>query len=55
MQIAQWEATRDLTQYIVHIGMCDRCLGSRIDCDAFYASVEELDRPELKYIPDMES
>ena len=20
-----------------------------IDCDAFYASVEELDRPELKY------
>jgi hypothetical protein len=20
------------------------------DCDAFYASVEELDRPELKYV-----
>ena len=34
------EATRDLSQTIIHI-----------DCDAFYASVEELDRPELKEVP----
>lgn len=38
--LAQLEATRDLSQYIVHV-----------DCDAFYASVEELDNPELKNIP----
>ncbi|KAK3689916.1 hypothetical protein B0T22DRAFT_528672 [Podospora appendiculata] len=34
--IAQLEESRDLTQHIVHI-----------DCDAFYAAVELLDRPEL--------
>ncbi|KAI0428925.1 hypothetical protein F5Y09DRAFT_311829 [Xylaria sp. FL1042] len=38
--IAELEATRDLTQRIVHI-----------DCDAFYAAVEQLDRPELKDVP----
>ena len=38
--IAQLEVTRDLSQSIVHI-----------DCDAFYAAVEELDRPELKDVP----
>ncbi|KAI1806349.1 IMS-domain-containing protein [Daldinia bambusicola] len=38
--ITQLEATRDLTQYIVHV-----------DCDAFYAAVEQLDRPELKDVP----
>ncbi|THV47179.1 hypothetical protein BGAL_0329g00050 [Botrytis galanthina] len=38
--IAELELTRDLTQTIVHI-----------DCDAFYATVEELDRPELKNVP----
>lgn len=38
--IVEAEATRDLSQTIIHI-----------DCDAFYASVEELDRPELKEIP----
>ncbi|KAK9430472.1 hypothetical protein V1505DRAFT_327993 [Lipomyces doorenjongii] len=38
--IRQYEATRDLTQTIVHV-----------DCDAFYASVEELDHPELKSKP----
>ncbi|TGO19916.1 hypothetical protein BTUL_0002g01650 [Botrytis tulipae] len=38
--IAELELTRDLTQTIVHI-----------DCDAFYAAVEELDRPELKDVP----
>ena len=32
--------TRDLSQTVVHI-----------DCDAFYAAVEELDRPELKNVP----
>lgn len=32
--------TRDLTQHIVHV-----------DCDAFYAAVELLDRPELKDLP----
>jgi DNA polymerase kappa len=32
--------SRDLTQTVVHI-----------DCDAFYAAVEELDRPELKHVP----
>jgi DNA polymerase kappa len=34
------ELSRDLTQHIVHI-----------DCDAFYAAVELLDRPELEDIP----
>ncbi|KAI1852135.1 hypothetical protein JX265_013106 [Neoarthrinium moseri] len=38
--IAQLELTRDLTQHIVHV-----------DCDAFYAAVEQLDRPELKDVP----
>ncbi|KAI1823019.1 impB/mucB/samB family protein [Xylaria intraflava] len=38
--IAELELSRDLTQRIVHI-----------DCDAFYAAVEELDRPELKHVP----
>ncbi|KAI0879796.1 uncharacterized protein GGS22DRAFT_182809 [Annulohypoxylon maeteangense] len=38
--ITQLEVTRDLTQYIVHV-----------DCDAFYAAVEQLDRPELKDVP----
>ncbi|KAH8881653.1 DNA/RNA polymerase [Thozetella sp. PMI_491] len=38
--ISQCEATRDLTQVIVHI-----------DCDAFYAAVEQLDRPELENLP----
>jgi len=34
------EKERDLSQYIVHV-----------DMDAFYASVEELDNPELKNKP----
>lgn len=34
--IAQLELSRDLSQHIVHL-----------DCDAFYAAVELLDRPEL--------
>jgi DNA polymerase kappa len=38
--IAVLETGIDLSQYIMHI-----------DCDAFYASVEELDKPELKNIP----
>lgn len=38
--IAEVELSRDLTQIVVHI-----------DCDAFYAAVEELDRPELKDVP----
>jgi DNA polymerase kappa len=38
--IAQLELGRDLSQTIVHV-----------DCDAYYAAVEELDRPELKEIP----
>ena len=38
--IAKLECGRDLTQVIVHV-----------DCDAFYAAVEELDRPELKDVP----
>ncbi|KAI4852135.1 putative DNA-directed polymerase kappa [Aureobasidium sp. EXF-8845] len=33
-------SSRDLTQTIVHV-----------DCDAFYAAVEELDRPDLKDVP----
>ncbi|KAF3903956.1 hypothetical protein ABW21_db0207943 [Orbilia brochopaga] len=38
--IAALEASRDLSQTVVHV-----------DCDAFYASVEELDRPELREVP----
>lgn len=38
--IASLELSRDLSQYVVHI-----------DCDAFYAAVEEIDRPELKNVP----
>ncbi|KAF2273724.1 DNA polymerase kappa [Westerdykella ornata] len=38
--IAELEMSRDLSQVVVHI-----------DCDAFYAAVEELDRPELKDVP----
>ena len=38
--IASLELSRDLSQHIVHI-----------DCDAFYAAVEELDRPELRDVP----
>lgn len=38
--ITELEVSRDLTQYIVHI-----------DCDAFYAVVEQLERPELKDLP----
>ncbi|KAK2606380.1 hypothetical protein QQS21_003199 [Conoideocrella luteorostrata] len=38
--ISEMELTRDLTQHIVHI-----------DCDAFYAAVEQLERPELKDVP----
>ncbi|EXJ75965.1 DNA polymerase kappa subunit [Cladophialophora psammophila CBS 110553] len=38
--IASLELARDLSQYVVHI-----------DCDAFYAAVEEIDRPELKTVP----
>ena len=38
--IASLETQRDLSQTIVHV-----------DCDAFYAAVEELDHPELKEVP----
>ncbi|KAF2501022.1 DNA/RNA polymerase [Lophium mytilinum] len=38
--ITELELGRDLTQTVVHI-----------DCDAFYAAVEELDRPELREVP----
>jgi DNA polymerase kappa len=38
--IAELELSRDLTQVVVHL-----------DCDAFYAAVEELDRPELREVP----
>ena len=38
--IGSLELSRDLSQYVVHI-----------DCDAFYAAVEEIDRPELKNVP----
>ncbi|KAH7400145.1 DNA-directed polymerase-like protein kappa [Cadophora sp. MPI-SDFR-AT-0126] len=38
--IAELELSRDLSQVVVHM-----------DCDAFYAAVEELDRPELKDLP----
>ncbi|KAL4805321.1 hypothetical protein BDV18DRAFT_140696 [Aspergillus unguis] len=37
---SELESTRDLSQYVVHV-----------DCDAFFAAVEELDRPELKTVP----
>ena len=40
LQIAQLEAQRDLSQYIVHV-----------DMDAFFANVEMLDKPELKGKP----
>jgi len=39
-QIVELELSRDLSQIIVHI-----------DCDAFYAAVEELDRPDLNDVP----
>jgi DNA polymerase kappa len=38
--IEELELSRNLSQTIVHV-----------DCDAFYAAVEELDRPELKDVP----
>ncbi|KAL8911106.1 MAG: hypothetical protein Q9172_007731, partial [Xanthocarpia lactea] len=38
--ISELELSRDLSQTVVHI-----------DCDAFYAAVEELDHPELKQVP----
>lgn len=38
--VAELELSRDLAQSIVHL-----------DCDAFYAAVEQLDRPELKDLP----
>jgi DNA polymerase kappa len=38
--IEELELSRDLSQFLVHI-----------DCDAFYAAVEEIDRPELKHVP----
>ncbi|KAK5992929.1 DNA polymerase kappa [Cladobotryum mycophilum] len=38
--LAELELSRDLTQHIVHI-----------DCDAFFAAVEQLDRPDLKDLP----
>lgn len=38
--INEMELSRDLSQHIAHI-----------DCDAFYAAVEQLERPELKDVP----
>lgn len=38
--ITELEMQRDLSQVIVHL-----------DCDAFYAAVEELDHPHLKDVP----
>jgi DNA polymerase kappa len=38
--IATLDLARDLSQTVVHV-----------DCDAFYAAVEELDRPELRDVP----
>lgn len=38
--ISKLELSRDLSQTVVHI-----------DCDAFFAAVEELDRPELRDVP----
>ncbi|KAG6027077.1 hypothetical protein E4U41_001060 [Claviceps citrina] len=37
--INEMESSRDLSQHIAHI-----------DCDAFYAAVEQLERPELKHV-----
>ncbi len=39
-RVADLEATRDLGRWVVHV-----------DMDAFYASVEELERPELRTLP----
>lgn len=38
--LGELELSRDLSQYVIHV-----------DCDAFFAAVEELDRPELKNVP----
>ncbi|KAH6609000.1 hypothetical protein Trco_002346 [Trichoderma cornu-damae] len=38
--LAELELSRDLTQHIVHL-----------DCDAFFAAVEQLDRPDLSDVP----
>ncbi|CAG8894196.1 unnamed protein product [Penicillium egyptiacum] len=38
--LAELELSRDLSQHVIHV-----------DCDAFFAAVEELDRPELKTVP----
>lgn len=38
--ITELEISRDLSQHVVHV-----------DCDAFYAAVEQLDRPDLKDVP----
>lgn len=38
--VEDFRAKRDLTQIIVHV-----------DCDAFYASIEELKNPKLKSLP----
>lgn len=38
--ITDLELSRDLSQHIVHL-----------DCDAFYAAVEQLERPDLKDLP----
>lgn len=38
--IASLELSRDLSQFVVHI-----------DCDAFYAAVELIDRPDLEHVP----
>ncbi|EQL30308.1 hypothetical protein BDFG_07188 [Blastomyces dermatitidis ATCC 26199] len=38
--LAELELGRDLSQTVVHV-----------DCDAFFAAVEELDRPELRELP----
>ncbi|KAJ5300352.1 Amino acid/polyamine transporter I [Penicillium atrosanguineum] len=38
--LAELELSRDLSQFVIHV-----------DCDAFFAAVEELDRPELKTVP----
>ncbi|KAJ5557966.1 DNA-repair protein UmuC-like N-terminal [Penicillium sp. DV-2018c] len=38
--LAELESSRDLSQHVIHV-----------DCDAFFAAVEELDRPELKTVP----
>ncbi|EKV17010.1 DNA-directed polymerase kappa, putative [Penicillium digitatum PHI26] len=38
--LTELELSRDLSQYVIHV-----------DCDAFFAAVEELGRPELKTVP----